>query len=106
MYDINFWRAAGERAIKTFAQTIVALVGTEMVGIHTLDWGVILSASATATLLSILTSVASANFGKNPGPSLSDESTHPDTIVMEVEVPVEVKPAAKKAPAKKATPKK
>ena len=106
MFDTNFWRAAGERAIKTFAQTLVALVGTEMVGIHTLDWGTILSAAATATLLSILTSVASANFGKNPGPSLSDESTHPDTIVMEVEVPVEVKPAAKKATAKKATPKK
>ena len=108
MFDINFWKAAGERAVKTFAQTLVALAGVEMVGIHTVDWPEMLSVGAMAAVLSILTSVASANFGKNPGPSLTDESTHPDTIVMEVEVPVEVekKPAAKKAPAKKATPKK
>ena len=109
MFDINFWRAAGERAIKTFAQTSMALIGVGMVGIHTVDWPMYLSVGATAALLSLLTSLASANFGSNPGPSLTDESTHPDTIVMEVEVPVEVpakKAAAKKAPAKKATPKK
>ena len=108
MYDINFWKASAERAVKTFAQALVALAGVEMVGIHAVDWPEMLSVAAMAALLSVLTSVASANFGKNPGPSLSDESTHPDTIVMEVEVPVEVekKPAARKAPAKKATPKK
>jgi hypothetical protein len=109
MFDINFWKSAGERAVKTFAQTLVALVGVEMVGIHAVDWPEMISVGAMAALLSVLTSVASANFGKNPGPSLTDESTHPDTIVMEVEVPVEVpakKAAAKKSPAKKATPKK
>lgn len=98
MFDNKFWVAAAERAIKTFAQTLVALLGTEMVGIHTLDWGMMISTALTATVLSVLTSLASANFGKNPGPSLVDESTHPDTVVVEVEVPA----APKKAAAKKA----
>lgn len=99
MFDNKFWVASAERAIKTFAQTLVALLGTEMVGIHTLDWGMMISTALTATVLSVLTSLASANFGKNPGPSLVDESTHPDTVVVEVEVPA----APKKAAAKKAT---
>lgn len=105
MYDINFWKAAAERAIKTFAQTLVALMGTEMVGIHQFEWGMSLSASAFAAVLSIATSLASANFGPNPGPSLVDESTHPDTIVVEVAAPAK-KAAPKKAPAKKAPAKK
>jgi hypothetical protein len=104
MFDIDFWKASGERAIKTFAQSIVALASAEMVGIHIVDWPNMVSVAAMAAVLSVLTSVASANLGKNPGPSLGAESTHPDTIVVEVEVPVAVKPAAKKAPAKKATP--
>lgn len=97
MFDNKFWLASAERAVKTFAQTLVALIGTEMVGIHTLEWGMMLSTALTATVLSLLTSLASANLGKNPGPSLVDESTHPDTVVVEVEVPAPKKAAAKKA---------
>ncbi len=85
MFDIRFWKAAGERAVKTFAQTLVALIGTGAVGIMSLDWPQMLSISATATLLSVLTSVASANFGSNPGPSLADETIEPGADVLEVE---------------------
>jgi hypothetical protein len=99
MFDNKFWVAAAERAIKTFAQTLVALMGTEMLGVHEFEWGMSLSAAAFAGLLSLVTSLASANFGANPGPSLVDESTHPETVVVEVEVPA----APKKAAAKKAT---
>jgi len=85
MYDIRFWKAAAERAIKTFAQTLVALIGTGMVGIMSLDWPQMLSISATATVLSVLTSVASANVG-SPGPSLADETIEPGADVLEVEI--------------------
>lgn len=54
----KFWKAAGVRAIKTFAQTLVALIGTTAVSITALDWAQILGVGATAAVLSILTSLA------------------------------------------------
>ena len=50
-------KAAGIRAIKTFAQTMIATIGTTAV-IEEVNWTVVFSASALAALLSILTSVA------------------------------------------------
>ncbi len=54
---ITWIRAAGIRAIKTFAQTMIATIGTTAI-IQDVNWAVVLSASALASLLSILTSVA------------------------------------------------
>lgn len=85
MFDSRFWIAASERAVKTFAQTLVALIGTGAVGVLEIDWLQMLSISATATILSILSSVASSNFGSHPGPSLADETIEPDPIIVEVE---------------------
>ena len=64
-----FWTATAERAIKTAAQSLITLIGTEAVGILALDWGQILSVTATMTLLSVLTSVASGPIGE-PGPGM------------------------------------
>lgn len=50
-------KAAGIRAIKTFAQTMIATIGTTAV-LENVNWAVVLSASALAALLSLLTSVA------------------------------------------------
>lgn len=51
-------KAAGVRAVKTGAQTLVALIGTGAVGITELDWAKMLSVTATAVVLSMLTSIA------------------------------------------------
>lgn len=51
-------KAAGIRAIKTMAQTAVALLGTGAVGILDVDWVGVVSASALAGIMSLLTSVA------------------------------------------------
>jgi hypothetical protein len=83
--DSRFWIAAAERAIKTFAQALIALIGTSAMNILELDWTQMLGVSATAAVVSILTSVASANFGPNYGPSLMDETIEPDPIIVEVE---------------------
>lgn len=50
-------RAAGVRALKTVAQTAVATIGTTAV-LAEVDWLMVLSASALAGVLSLLTSVA------------------------------------------------
>jgi hypothetical protein len=85
LFDSRFWVSSAERAIKTLAQTLVALIGTTAVSIIDLDWAQMLGVAATATVLSVLSSIASANFGKNPGPSLADETIEPDPIIVEVE---------------------
>ena len=53
----TWWKAAGIRAIKTVAQTAMATIGTAAV-IDQVNWLMVLSASALAGVLSILTSVA------------------------------------------------
>ena len=70
----QFWLAVFERAVKTFAQTLIAVLGVGVLDILKTDWVQSLSISAGAALLSVLTSIASAEFGKLSGPSLTTET--------------------------------
>lgn len=54
---ISWIKAAGVRALKTLAQTMIATIGTTAV-LEDVNWTVVLSASLLAALLSLLTSVA------------------------------------------------
>jgi hypothetical protein len=69
-----FWTATGERAISTFAQTLIAaiLVGDRVLGILDVNWPGALSTAALAMLLAVLKGVAAARYG-NSGPSLANE---------------------------------
>lgn len=70
----DFWKAALERAVKTFAQTLAAAITvTGVAGILDVAWPAALSASALASLLSVLTSVASDAATGGTGPSLTTE---------------------------------
>lgn len=53
----DFWRAAGIRALKTFAQTAIASIGTTVL-LQEVNWLVVGSASLLAAILSLLTSIA------------------------------------------------
>jgi hypothetical protein len=53
----KWFKAAGIRAIKTVAQTAVAMIGTGAV-ISDVNWIAVASASILAGILSLLTSVA------------------------------------------------
>lgn len=54
---IKWMKSAGVRAIKTVAQTAVAIIGTS-VTMGNVDWKMVASASVLAGIVSILTSVA------------------------------------------------
>ena len=70
----EFAKASAERAVKTFAQSAVALLTANATGLLEVDWVQIGSVSGLAAVVSILTSVASAPFGGD-GPSLIKSET-------------------------------
>ena len=53
----SFWRGTAERAVKTCAQALLAVLTTGTV-IWGLDWVQALGIAATATAISVLTSIA------------------------------------------------
>lgn len=58
--DVNvfdWWRAAGIRAVKTMAQTAIAVIGTGAV-MTDVNWVAVGSATLLSGILSLLTSVA------------------------------------------------
>lgn len=62
-------KAAGIRVVKTGAQTLIILIGTDMVSIIQLDWPQMLAVTATTMVLSALTSIAGlpeVDDGKSP----------------------------------------
>ena len=53
----KWWKAAGIRALKTVAQTAIATIGSAAL-IESVNWLTVVSASALAGVLSLLTSLA------------------------------------------------
>lgn len=58
IFSGEFLNYAGERAVKTVAQSALAFLGSGSVGLFTIDWVSLASVSLGAGLLSLLTSVA------------------------------------------------
>lgn len=54
----NFVRATAIRAIRTMAQTAVALIGTNAVGVTDVNWVGVVSGAALSGIVSVLTSIA------------------------------------------------
>lgn len=53
----SWWKAAGVRAIKTMAQTALAMIPVA-VSITEVNWVAVIGTAATAAILSLLTSLA------------------------------------------------
>jgi Putative lactococcus lactis phage r1t holin len=70
MLTLTFWQCSLERAMKTFCQTLVAILGAGSVGLLNADWTTSLSTAGMAALLSVLTSVGSVPVGRPGSPSL------------------------------------
>lgn len=69
MWTRTFWKQAIERALKTGAQTAVALLGVAGLGVLDVDWTQTASVVGLAVVASLLTSVASAGVGPAASPS-------------------------------------
>ena len=54
----DFVKAAGIRALRTMAQTAVALIGTNTIGVTEVNWMGVASGAALAGIVSVLTSIA------------------------------------------------
>jgi hypothetical protein len=68
-----FWRAAGERAIRTFAQAFLAMVGFTAFDVLQADWAALLGVSTGAAVLSLMTSIVASEIGDKGTPSLVEE---------------------------------
>lgn len=63
MFTKTFWKDTAERAVKTFAQSMAAVLTAGVTGVLDVDWMNALSVSLLATLVSVLTSVGSGYVG-------------------------------------------
>ncbi|MEO5710004.1 MAG: holin [Nocardioidaceae bacterium] len=80
MFGSYFWRSTTERAVKSFAQSLLAILSASSFGLLQVDWLTCLSTAGMATLLSVLSSVASSRVGTAGDPStVSTPATGPAT---------------------------
>lgn len=71
MFTKQFWIDASERALKTFAQTFLAMIaGVAVFNAINADWQTLLGVSLGAAVLSYLTSIVSAEIGDHGSASL------------------------------------
>jgi di/tricarboxylate transporter len=64
VFTLNFWRDAVERAVKTFAQSALALIlAAKAASLLDIDWGNLFAVAGLAALISVLTSLGSVKFG-------------------------------------------
>jgi len=73
MFTSSFWKSAAERAIKTVAQALIAVLAATTFDWFTADWQAIAGTAATAGVLSLLSSIASAGIGDKGTPSVIAE---------------------------------
>ena len=54
---VKWLKAAGVRTVKTMAETALAIIGTNTIGITEVDWVGVLSACALSGVITVLTCV-------------------------------------------------
>ena len=83
----SWFKSAGIRAVKTFAQTFVATIGTGAAVLGDVNWVMVLSSSILAAILSLATSMAGL-----PEVKTNDETKTEETVDQPEEPKVEENP--------------
>jgi hypothetical protein len=68
-----YWAGVTERAVKTFAQAVLAMLGGNVLGVVVVDWVAVGSVALLAAVASVMTSVASAPMSVAGSPSVVDD---------------------------------
>ena len=78
IFTLAFWSYAGERSIKTVAQSALAVFGVGVTGILDVDWAGVGSIAALAGVVSVLTSVIGYTppAGDHAAPATYDPNAH------------------------------
>ncbi|MER8068374.1 holin [Streptomyces sp. NPDC094034] len=71
LFTPTFWLATDERAVRTFAQTLLAALGLDAADLLALPWGRGLALAGIATVLSVATSLLTVGTG-NDGPGVTE----------------------------------
>lgn len=71
MTTAAFWKATLERMVRTFAQAVLGVVSADQLGVLDVDWGQAASVGALASVLALLTAVATSGAGR-PGPGITE----------------------------------
>jgi len=74
MWELKFWKQTIERAIRTAAQALLALWGTQVSGVLDVDWLQAASVAALAALSSVLMSIVATGVGDHESPSFLNQS--------------------------------
>lgn len=67
MLTVAFWRATSERAVRTAAQTLVAALGLDTLGVLQANWSDGLSLAGGAAVLAVLTALTTSGGAEGPG---------------------------------------
>ncbi|MFF9894986.1 holin [Streptomyces longispororuber] len=77
MTTAAFWKATFERALRTFAQAVLALITGDGLGVLDVDWGQAFSVGGLAALAAVLTAIVTS--GGPVGPGLTETVVTPTT---------------------------
>ncbi|MFF8656834.1 holin [Streptomyces huasconensis] len=67
MNTIAFWKATAERAARTAAQSSLALMAGDGIGILDVDWGEVASVGGLAAVAAVLTAIVTSGGPVGPG---------------------------------------
>ncbi|MFJ2766516.1 holin [Streptomyces sp. NPDC087300] len=74
MWTAAFWKATAERAIRTFAQALAAVLVAGATSLLDVPWGAAFATAGLATLLAVLTAVGASEAGAK-GPGITERPT-------------------------------
>ena len=76
MFNAAFWKAAFERAVKTFGQVLLGFfLADQPFDVVHFDWTKALTVAGSAVVLSFVTSLVSSKVGPDDSPSLVGEGS-------------------------------